>query len=133
MDIISGAAIPGTISVGRRTAAGAFTFEIDIAYQFGQLIRHLDAADVDGDCDLDLVGIDGPSRSVFVRRNVTPQQSGCGGGLASVEPADAPSMPKPFRGEVPRLDRDRDGAFTAADVAIWLSEISRPRAIGGTR
>ncbi len=133
MDIISGAAIPGTIAVGRRTAAGAFTFEIDIAYQFGQLIRHLDAADVDGDCDLDLVGIDGPSRTVFVRRNVTPQQSGCGGGLASVEPADAPSMPKPSRGEVPRFDRDRDGAFTAADVAIWLSEISRPRAIGGTR
>lgn len=133
MDIVSGAAIPGTIAVGRRTAAGAFTFEIDIAYQFGQLIRHLDAADVDGDCDLDLVGIDAPSRSVFVRRNVTPQQSGCGGGLASLEEADAPPLPKPFRGEVPRFDRDHDGAVTAADVAVWLSELSRPFAAGGRR
>ena len=133
VDVISGAAIPGTISVGRRTAAGAFTFEIDIAYQFGQLIRHLDAADVDGDCDLDLVGIDGPSRSVFVRRNITPQQSGCGGGLAAVEDADVPSLPKPFRGAIPRFDRDHDGEVTAADVAVWLSEISGARAIGGRR
>lgn len=133
LDAISGAAIPGTITVGRRTSAGAFTFEIDIAYQFGQLIRHLDAADVDGDCDLDIVGIDAPSRTVFVRRNITPQQSGCGGGLASTEAADAPSLPKPARGAVPHFDRDHDGAFTAADVAVWLGEISRAGAIGGKR
>jgi hypothetical protein len=133
LDAVSGAAIPGTITIGRRTSAGAFTFEIDIAYQFGQLIRHLDAADVDGDCDLDIVGIDGPSRSVFVRRNVTPQQSGCGGGLASAEPSDAPPLPKPARGVVPRFDRDHDGAFTAADVAVWLGEISRAGTIGGKR
>jgi hypothetical protein len=133
LDAVAGAALPGTICIARRTGDGPFTFEVDLAYQWGQLIRHLDAVDVDGDCDLDIVGIDGPSRSVFVRRNVTPQQSGCSGGLAALEDADAPMLLKPARGAVPQVDRDHDGAFTAADVAIWLAEISRAGVIGGNR
>lgn len=125
LDALSGAALPGTIAVGRCTAAGDFNFEIDIALQFGQLIRHLDAVDVDGDCDLDLVGIDGPGRTLFTRRNTTPQ-AGCGGGVAA---ADAPTPSrsgtvrvKPIREIVPRSDRNGDGVFDASDIAAWLAE-----------
>ena len=134
LDAVSGAAIPGTIAIGRCVSAAQFTYEIDLSYQFGQLIRHLDAADVDGDCDLDIVGIDAPSRSVFVRRNVTPQQDPCGGRLAAKagrarEPGQASTAQ--FRGPVPRVDRDHDGACTAADIAVWLAELSRAPAAGG--
>ena len=140
-DAISGAALPGTIAVARRTGAGAFTFEVDFAPQFGQLIRHLDAADVDGDCDLDIVGIDGPARTVFVRRNATPQQQGCGGvaawtaasgGTSSVAPAPDATAIGPARAPVPQVDRNRDGVFDAADVAVWLGEISRPMRAAGS-
>lgn len=131
LDCVSGAALPGTIAIGRRTAAGAFSFEIDQSFQFGQLIRHLDAVDVDGDCDLDIVGLDSPSRSVFTRRNITPQENPCGGGVADV--ADAPAKrapsgaesPRPARAAVPHLDLDRDGVWTASDVSIWLHGLLR--------
>jgi len=130
-DAVSGAALPGTIAVARRTGAGAFSFEVDFAPQFGQLIRHLDAADVDGDCDLDIVGIDGPGRTVFVRRNVTPQQQGCGGvaeaaGGASEPRADAAPASAVVREPVPQVDRNRDGTVDATDAALWLGELSRP-------
>jgi hypothetical protein len=129
LDAVSGAALPGTIAVGRRTSTSAFSFEIDSALQFGQLIRHLDAADVDGDCDLDIIGIDGPGRTLFSRKNNTPQQ-GCGGLAEFVEPAPAPAKRVQTarllaREAVPRADRNNDGVFDAADVAIWLAEMSR--------
>ncbi len=133
LDAVSGAALPGTIAVGRRTSASAFSFEIDSALQFGQLIRHLDAADVDGDCDLDIIGIDGPGRTLFSRKNNTPQQ-GCGGLAEFVEPAPAPAKRVQTarllarllaREPVPRADRNNDGVFDAADVAIWLAEMSQ--------
>jgi hypothetical protein len=142
LDALSGAALPGTIAVARRTGAGPFTFEVDFAPQFGQFIRHLDAVDVDGDCDLDIVGIDAPSRSVFVRRNVTPQQS-CGG-VAEASDSKEPSRAEPDaapaarlqREPVPLVDRNRDGVVDAADVAVWLSGwvSERPRVSeGGAR
>ncbi len=138
LDAVSGAALPGTIAIGRRTGAGAFTFEIDQSFQFGSLIRHLAAIDVDGDCDLDLVGIDAPSRTVFTRRNVTPQQgSGCGG-FAEAQQEQPKSLPRkstgkqaiaarptPARESVPMADRDHNGVVDAADVAIWIAELSQ--------
>jgi FG-GAP-like repeat len=136
LDAISGAAIPGTIAIGRRTASGPFAFEIDLSYQFGQLVRHLDAVDVDGDCDLDIVGIDGPGQLVFVRRNITPQQGSCGGGFAALAGAGAgpaalvePTVAGPAggRGSIPRFDRNGDGVFTAEDAVIWLAELSRTK------
>lgn len=133
LDCVSGAALPGTIAIARRTGAGVFNFEIDQSTQFGQLIRHLDAVDVDGDCDLDIVGIDGPSRSVFMRRNITPQEHPCGGGVAEVGAGSGKRAPAvgaatargPVRASLPRLDLDHDGAFTASDAAIWLHGLLR--------
>jgi hypothetical protein len=142
LDALSGGALPGTIAVARRTGAGPFVFEVDFAPQFGQLIRHLDAVDVDGDCDLDIVGIDAPSRTVFVRRNITPQQA-CGG---VAEASDSKAAPRAEldaapaatmqREPVPLVDRNRDGVVDAADVAVWLAGwiSERPRASeGGAR
>ena len=130
LDALSGAALPGTIAVGRRTGAGLFTFENDYAWQFGQFTRHIDAVDVDGDCDLDIVGIDSPSRTVYTRRNITPQQGACGG-LAEA-PREKRVRAQPTREPAPRADRNQDGVFDAADVAIELAERSRA-STGGLR
>ena len=81
LDAATGAALPGLVAVARRTADGAFTFANDALLPFGQLVRDLIAVDVDGDCDLDIVGIDGPARAVFTAINGTPG-AGCGGGVA---------------------------------------------------
>ena len=78
---------------------------------------------VDGDCDLDIVGIDSPSRSVYTRRNITPQQGSCGG--LTAEPGGKREKARPFREPVRRADRNDDGVFDACDVAIELAERSR--------
>jgi hypothetical protein len=134
LDAVSGAALPGTIAVARRTAAGAFTFEVDFAPQFGQFIRHIEAVDVDGDCDLDIVGIEAPSRTVFVRRNITPQQQSCGGLAGFTErPAEDEAAPASARIPIAAIDRNRDGVIDATDVAVWLAEWSRSAMDGGAR
>ena len=129
LDALSGAALPGTIAVGRRTGAGLFTFENDYAWQFGQFTRHIEAIDVDGDCDLDIVGIDAPSRTVYMRRNITPQQGSCGG-LAEA-PREKRVRIEPVREPILRADRNEDGVFDAADAAIDLAERSLARPGGG--
>jgi FG-GAP-like repeat len=123
LDALSGAALPGTIAVGRRTGAGLFSFEIDYAWQFGQFTRHIEAIDVDGDCDLDIVGIDSPSRSVYTRRNITPQMGSCGGLAAA--PEGTREIARPFREPVRRDDLNEDGVFDACDVAVELAGRSR--------
>jgi len=131
LDAVTGAALPGLISVGRRTAAGPFEFSNDSLLPFGQLIRHLAAFDVDGDCDLDIVGIDGPARVVLTAINNTPGATGGCGGVASVartlkqspRAADAPRVtpvPLPDFG-----DFNGDGVCDAADLASWLAARSR--------
>jgi hypothetical protein len=129
LDAVTGQALPAGLSVLRRVNSAAFDFEVDLAPQFGQLIRHLDAIDVDGDCDLDIVGIDGPGRMVFVRRNTTPQQSGCGGLAAREAPSsrDEPTQGPPHEPRAPLAphDFDQDGVHTAADVAVWLNSLRR--------
>lgn len=130
LDAVSGAALPGTIAVTRRTDGGLFAFAVDAIYPFGQLIRHLDAVDVDGDCDLDVVGIDGPARAVFTYINTTPQRD-CGG-IASVDarPRRAPvPVPALSREPVPMVDINRDGVVDATDIAVWLGQ--RSQAGGG--
>ncbi|MCE2885711.1 MAG: VCBS repeat-containing protein, partial [Planctomycetaceae bacterium] len=138
LDAICGVALPGTVTVGRATSVADFTFEDDGYYPFGQLVRHCDAVDYDGDCDLDLIVIDGPGRTILTRRNVTPQQ-GCGG-LASDDrdvddtqggdaktadagKADAAPLPADAR-----RDWNEDGVVDGTDVAIWIATRSEARA-----
>ena len=142
LDAVTGQALPAGISVLRRLNGTAFDFEVDLAPQFGQLVRHLDAVDIDGDCDLDIVGVDGPGRFVFVRRNTTPQQSGCGGlvarGVEDEPDADEPKASAvplaaarakqptaPARMPVAPFDFDQDGVHSGADVAAWLHGLRR--------
>ena len=133
LDAITGAALPGTLTVGRRTSAGDFVFEEDGFYMFGQLIRHIDAIDYDGDCDLDILSIDGPSRAIYTRRNMTPQAGCGGGGVAEIVAKSIAITPEPtgalknvVQPELPTHDRNGDGAVDASDVAVWLSEMSMP-------
>jgi hypothetical protein len=149
LDAVTGAALPGLVAFGRRLDGVAFDFEIDIASLFGQLVRHLETVDLDGDCDLDLIGIDGPGRIVFARRNNTPQAGGCGGVAeaavkSAAEAADAVateevgSREKRMSGPSGRPawlgDVDGDGAVDAADLAAWLAGRSRTeRSKGGAR
>ena len=130
LDAVTGQALPGGLAVLRRVNGAAFEFEVDLAPQLGQLVRHLDAADFDGDCDLDIIGIDGPGRVVFVRRNTTPQQAGCGALAARRAPVAgaAPAKeraPQGGRAPVAAHDFDQDGVHSAADVAAWLNSLTR--------
>lgn len=130
LDAATGAALPGLIQVGRRTAAGVFDLANDSLLPFGQLIRHLVAVDVDGDCDLDLVGVDGPARVVLTAINQTPGASGaCGGGVAAAERGDGGTRapePPPEALPLPAFgDMNDDGARDAADLALWLATRSQ--------
>jgi hypothetical protein len=145
LDMICGSALPGLLSVHRSTSVGEFVFEQDGYYPFGSLVRHCDVFDYDGDCDLDIITIDGPGRTILTRRNVTPQQ-GCGA-LASIE-TDArksneanASVAEPARAResaawspaplplAAKHDWNEDGAIDASDVAVWLASLSRPLAL----
>lgn len=142
LDAICGVALPGTVTVGRATSVTNFTFEDDGYYPFGQLVRHCDAVDYDGDCDLDLIVIDGPGRTILTRRNVTPQQ-GCGGLASDDREVDATDggdaktadAGKPEASPLPadaRHDWNEDGVIDGTDVAIWLATRSEARATSRT-
>ncbi|MFM1867736.1 MAG: hypothetical protein RL591_1144 [Planctomycetota bacterium] len=146
LDMICGSALPGLLSTHRCISVGDFLFEQDGYYPFGSLVRHCDAFDYDGDCDLDLITIDGPGRTILTRRNITPQQgsgSGCGGLAASnratkrqnaqAEPTEEVTSSKSAvvgsRSPLPSAaqhDWNEDGVVDASDVAVWLGSLSRP-------
>ena len=146
LDMICGSALPGLLSAHRCVSVGDFLFEQDGYYPFGSLVRHCDAFDYDGDCDLDLITIDGPGRTILTRRNITPQQgsgSGCGGLAAAnratrehstrSQPAEQVTNSTPAaswsRSPLPSAaqhDWNEDGVVDASDVAVWLGSLSRP-------
>jgi hypothetical protein len=149
MDAVTGQALPGGVAVMRRVNTAGFELEVDFAPSSGQLTRHLDAIDVDGDCDLDLIGIDGIGRSLFVRRNTTPQQTGCDGvaggpprasdanGASDARPAKGAAVPvyvdatettsdEPARLAPVVADFNDDGVADSCDIAIWLLSLARP-------
>ncbi len=134
LDSIAGSALPGAITVSRRTADGSFDFVVDRVFELGSLIRHVDAVDYDNDCDLDIMVVDGPGRFLQTRRNITPQENPpCGGVAASRATGSRDELSvdddgRKSRGEVrfplARLDRNDDGNFDASDLAVWLAGIS---------
>ncbi|MEY3022487.1 MAG: hypothetical protein RIS86_1685 [Planctomycetota bacterium] len=131
LDAATGAALPGLVSVARRTSDGVFTFANDSLLPFGQLVRDLIAVDVDGDCDLDIVGVDGPARAVFTCLNLTPGAA-CDGGVAGERRATTGRAPRadvvaPEPQPAPDIgDLDGDGVRGASDLAVWLVGRSRP-------
>lgn len=139
VDAVTGQALPGGVAVMRRVNTAGFELEVDFAPSSGQLTRHLDAVDVDGDCDLDLIGIDGIGRSLFVRRNTTPQRTGCDGvaggaprskdatgGAVAVQVGAIEAMSaEPARFAPVVADFNDDGVADSCDLAIWLASLTR--------
>ena len=130
LDAATGVALPGMVAVGRRTALGEFDFSIDALLPLGQLIRHISAVDLDGDCDLDIVGVDGPSRAVFSSINNT-SAAGCGGGVAAttnarkhVDQSNVTALVTTPALKLITADRNGDGVRDAIDVAVWLASQS---------
>jgi len=133
LDLATGSALPGGVTFTRCDDAATGVYVRDALWLFGSLVRHVGAVDVDGDCDLDLVVIEGPSRTVAVRRNLTPQP-GCGGVASITKGADGedPGAEGADREAPPDAlvahgipDLDRDGDRDAADLAAWLVGLYR--------
>jgi len=132
LDAISGQAIPGPLTVlDNRTVPvsaggdGTIVFESPQVIANDNFFRSIATADVDGDCDVDVLAIDLISNAIWILRNETPQEIDCNGRrrprLASRPAVPAPVGPvstaDPAR--VP-FDVDRDGDVDGADVALLL-------------
>ncbi|MCP4835479.1 MAG: VCBS repeat-containing protein [Phycisphaera sp.] len=132
LDAISGQAIPGPLTVlDNRTVPvsaggdGTIVFESPQVIANDNFFRSIATADVDGDCDVDVLAIDLISNAIWILRNETPQEVDCNGRrrprLASRPAAPSPVGPispaDPAR--VP-FDVDRDGDVDGADVALLL-------------
>ena len=125
LDLVTGAALPGGVTFTRCDDATEGVYARDAFWLFGSLVRHVGAVDVDGDCDLDLVMVEGPSRTVVVRRNLTPQP-GCGGVASTMEVVAAdPGVSQASPIAPGSVDLDRDGDADAADLAAWLLGLHR--------
>lgn len=90
-DLALGTALAGFIALNRNESdspAGPLVFPwVPVFLVNSTFNRDVQMIDIDGDCDLDLVGIEIAISSVFTFLNETPQQNGCGGGgVASVPP-----------------------------------------------
>ncbi|MSR41503.1 MAG: VCBS repeat-containing protein [Phycisphaerales bacterium] len=123
LDAAQGAALPGLI-VPMRNIGGSTSpqFVVEQFLGIGQLPRYLIAIDVDGDCDLDIVGCDSPVRAVFTAINLTPQMDGCTPRLLA-----APTVALKTNAEklqsitpTPTFDCNEDGAKTASDLVLEL-------------
>ena len=123
LDSVVGCAIPGSIKVldNRTSESTGIMFEPPQTVTQDSFIRGLVCADMDDDCDLDIVAVDFVSNSVFVLWNLTPQENGCGG--------------SPFTGEAMVLeqrqqreeseaieDLNGDGVINGGDLAITLAQ-----------
>ena len=140
-DLALGTALAGFIALNRNESAGptaplVFPW-VPVLLVNSTFNRDVQAVDIDGDCDIDLVGIEIAISSVFTFLNQTPQANGCGGGVASV-PAAARAVP-PRTVTLPAADaeaaarlledfRPGSGADRAAKAAA-----TPVRSIGGKR
>jgi hypothetical protein len=98
-DLALGTALAGFISLNRNESAspaGPLVFPwVPVFLVNATFNRDVQMVDIDGDCDLDLVGIEIAISSVYTFLNQTPQANGCGGGGGGVASAAAKSRPVP--------------------------------------
>ena len=86
--------------------------------------RGLAVADLDGDCDLDVLAVELISNSLWILPNLTPQANGCGDGFVGrvVLPPTTRETPARSKIEVDRLvDLDGDGVVGGSDLALLLA------------
>lgn len=136
LDAISGQAIPGPLTVlDNRTVpvsaggTGTIVFEPPQVIANDNFFRSIATADVDGDCDIDILAIDLVSNAVWILRNETPQAVDCNGrrrprlaGRSILPPPTLKVVPVEEAPRAPRapFDVDRDGDVDGADVALLL-------------
>ncbi len=141
-DLALGTALAGFIALNRNESAGptaplVFPW-VPVFLVNSTFNRDVQAVDIDGDCDIDLVGIEIAISSVFTFLNQTPQANGCGGGGVASMPAAARAVP-PRTVTLPAADaeaaarlledfRPGSGADRAAKAAA-----TPVRSIGGKR
>lgn len=135
LDAVAGQAIPGPLTVlDNRTIPvsaggdGVITFEPPQVVANDNFFRSVITADVDGDCDLDIVAIDLISNAIWVLRNETPQAVDCSKGFKPGKTSRSHPLssvpPRPSHAEHLRpKDVDRDGDVDGADIALWLESL----------
>ena len=133
LDVIVGHALPGPVMVlDNRTEPisaggdGVIRFEPPQQIANDSFFRGLAVADLDGDCDLDVLAVELVSNSLWVLPNLTPQASGCGDGFVGRVAAPVDSRVSSVSPGVDRAqvaDLDGDGVVSGADIALFLTRM----------
>ena len=133
LDVIVGHALPGPVMVlDNRTEPisaggdGVIRFEPPQQIANDSFFRGLAVADLDGDCDLDVLAVELVSNSLWVLPNLTPQASGCGDGFVGrvAAPVDSRvSSVSPGFDRAQVADLDGDGVVSGADIALFLTRM----------
>jgi hypothetical protein len=137
LDVVVGHALPGPVMVlDNRTVPisaggdGSVRFEPPQQIANDSFFRGLAVADLDGDCDLDVLAVELISNSLWVIPNLTPQASGCGDGFVGRVAALPGSKGPPVVPGI-NLDRladlDRNGVVNGSDIALFLAAMRGDR------
>ncbi|MDZ4754881.1 MAG: VCBS repeat-containing protein [Phycisphaerae bacterium] len=125
IDLAIGTALSGFVSFVRNeteSPAGPLAFVAQpLVIPYGLFVRDLVSADIDGDGDADLVGIEIAGSTLFTLLNATAPDNH-GGAATAQRSADPPKAPMTPPLKVPERDITGDGRFDAADVARWLGD-----------
>jgi len=142
-DLAVGTALAGFIALHRNeTATPSAPLDLPLVPLFlfnATFNREMVMVDIDNDCDLDLVGIEIAISTLFVYRNETPQQDGCGGGgIAAVPDGGKPPAWPVGRVPLPADDAERAAylleAFAPGSAAARAAETApRTGRKGGPR
>ena len=127
LDPLVGCAIPGPLQVlDNRTVPVGDGGDGTLAFQPPQMIandsffRGVSCADMDGDCDMDVLAVDLVSNILLIIPNLTPQEDGCGGapftGETYVRAVHSRRAP-PAR----IVDMNGDGHVDGRDIALRMS------------
>ena len=123
LDLAIGTAISGSVIFMRNETTGPGQAikltQVPVFVLYGYFVRDLTAADVDGDGDQDLVGVEIAGSTIFTLLNTTT--AGAPDAPAGQPAKRKPVPPRPTKQtfSLPS-DRNQDGRRDAIDLAHWL-------------